>query len=83
MIHDEDTTAREPSRLASIFDTFPPGTPLSLDDLELAMSRDTERRCLAALDRALDRALARVAPDPLRPSPPAACGRGGPLNTTE
>ncbi len=44
-----------PHRLASVFDQFPPGTPLSLDDLERAMSRDTERRCLTALDRALAR----------------------------
>ncbi len=48
-------TARGPRRLASIFDHFPPGTPLSLDELERAMSRDTEGRCLAALDRALAR----------------------------
>lgn len=47
--------ARKPSRLASVFDDFPPDVPLSLDDLELAMSRDLERRCLAALDRALVR----------------------------
>ena len=69
--------AREPRRLASVFDAFPLGTPLSLDDLELAMSRDTERRCLAALDRALARL---VAPGPnsqpsdapvLPPEPPA------------
>ncbi len=46
--------AREPRRLASIFDDIPSGTPLSLDELELAMSRDIERRCVAALDRALD-----------------------------
>ena len=47
------TTAR--GRLTSLFDPLPPGTPLSLDDLELAMSSDLERRALAALDRALVR----------------------------
>ena len=71
MSHDEGTTAREPSRLASIFDAFPPGTPLSLDDLEYAMSGDIERRCLAALDRALAR-LAGSAPT--IPPPPATPG---------
>ena len=57
-------TAREPRRLASIFDPFPPGTPLSLDELEAAMNHDTERRALAALDRALNRL---AAPEPNRP----------------
>ena len=56
--------APERRRLPSIFDGFPPGTPLSLDALELAMGRDTERRCLAALDRALTRL---AAPGPHRP----------------
>ena len=55
MSDDRHATVREPRRLASVFDLFPPGTPLSLDELEAAMSRDTERRCLAALDRALAR----------------------------
>ena len=50
-----DDSGRPPGHLASIFDAFPPGLPLTLDALELAMSRDTERRCLAALDRALAR----------------------------
>ena len=54
--------AREPRRLVSVFDPFPPGTPLSPDELEAAMSRDTERRCLAALDRALARLAAPVPP---------------------
>ena len=55
MTDEVNAIAPEPRRLASVFDQFPPGTPLSLDALELAMSRDTERRCLAALDRALAR----------------------------
>ncbi len=55
MSDEVNAIAPEPRRLTSIFDPFPPGTPLSLDELELAMSRDTERRCLAALDRALAR----------------------------
>jgi hypothetical protein len=41
--------------LPSIFDAFPPGTPLTLEALEDAMAADFERRTLAALDRALDR----------------------------
>lgn len=64
MSDDGHATAREPRRLACVLDQFPPGTPLSLDDLELAMSRDTERRCLAALDRALARL---AAPGPNSP----------------
>ena len=65
-----DDSGRPPGHLASIFDDFPPGVPLTLAALELAMSRDTERRCLAALDRAL----ARLAAPPVAadPSPPAA-----------
>ncbi len=51
MSDDVHAAAREPRRLASVFDQFPPGTPLSLDDLERAMSHDIERRSLAALDR--------------------------------
>ena len=64
MSDDGHATAREPRRLASVFDQFPPGTPLSLDDIEVAMSRDTERHCLAALDRALARL---ATPGPHRP----------------
>ena len=52
--------AREPRRLASIFDDIPPGTPPSLDELEAAI--DTERRCLAALDRALARLAVPIPP---------------------
>lgn len=38
-------------RLPSIFDGVPPGTPLSLRDLETLMQADTQRRILAVLDR--------------------------------
>ncbi len=62
MSDDGHATVREPRRLACIFDAFPPGTPLSLDALELAMSRDTERRCLSALDGTLARLAAPVPP---------------------
>ncbi len=55
MSDDGHAIARDPRRLACVFDPFPPGTTLSHDELELAMSRDIERRCLAALDRALVR----------------------------
>jgi hypothetical protein len=55
MSDDVHVTTRESSHLASIFDAFPPGTLLSLGDLELAMCRDIERRSLAALDRAMAR----------------------------
>ena len=55
MNDDGHATVREPRRLASIFDDIPPNTPLSLDELEAAMNCDIERRCLAALDRALAR----------------------------
>ena len=55
MSDEVNATARGPRRLASVFDQFPSNTPLSLDELELAMSRDIERRSLAALDRALAR----------------------------
>ena len=55
MCDEVPATARRPRRLACVFDAFPPGTPPSLDDLELAMSRDTERRTLDALDHALGR----------------------------
>lgn len=71
MSHDADATARTLSRLASVFDAFPTGTPMSLAALELAMSLDTERRALAALDRALAR-LAGSAPT--IPPPPATPG---------
>ena len=67
-IERSDRTSR---RLPSVFDTFSPGTPLSLDDLELAMSRDTERRALAALDRALARLAAPVLPTPHSLGPPS------------
>lgn len=53
MIDEYHATASEPRRFASVFDAFPPGTPPSLDDLELAKCLDLERRCLAAIDRAL------------------------------
>ena len=69
MSHDADATARTLSRLASVFDAFPTGTPMSLAALELAMSLDTERRALAALDRALVR-LATPALAILPPSAP-------------
>lgn len=55
MSDDVPATARGPRRLASVFDPFPPGTPLSLGELELTMCHDIERRSLAALDRALVR----------------------------
>ncbi len=64
------TTAREPRRLASVFDQFPPGTALSLDELELAMGRDIQRRCLATLDRALARLAAPALPTLLSPGTP-------------
>ena len=67
MTDNGDAPSRRPSRLASIFDAFPPGSPLSLDDLELAMARDTESRCLAALGRALARLAAPALP-PLLPA---------------
>jgi hypothetical protein len=73
MTDNVDGTTRKPGRLASIFDAFPPGTPLSLDALELAMARDTENRCLAALDRALARLAAPALPtlpSPVTPEPP-------------
>ena len=59
--------AREPRRLVSVFDSFPPDAPLSLDDVELAMCLDIERRSLAALDRALAWLAAPALPP--RPSP--------------
>jgi hypothetical protein len=65
-----DTSEGVPGRLASIFDDFPPGTLLSFDDLELAMSSDLERRCLAALDRALIRLATPVLPTLPTPDTP-------------
>jgi hypothetical protein len=43
-------------RLESIFDDVPPGTLLSLDDLELLMQNDTQRRIIAVLDRVIPQA---------------------------
>ncbi len=39
-------------RLPCVFEGLPPG-PIDLASLEMAMARDTERRSLAALDRAV------------------------------
>ena len=69
MTDNDERPVRERGRLRGIFDEFPPGTPVSLDDLEAAMSRDTERRALAALDRALARLAAPALPT-LPPSAP-------------
>lgn len=53
---DDDRPAVTPrGRLPSVFDHFPPGAALTLADLERAMAADTERRIVAALDRALAR----------------------------
>jgi hypothetical protein len=70
MSNEVPAIAREPRRLASILDAFPPGATPSLDDLELAMSRDTECRILAALDLVLARFAAPALPTLSTPEPP-------------
>ena len=59
-----DTLPTQGRRLPSIFDYLPLGVPVSLDDLELLMQVDTERRVLAVLDRVFG-----SQPEPLPPEP--------------
>lgn len=55
-------------RLRSIFDGLPAAAPLSLDDLEVLMRTDTERRILDVLDRVFASQHEPQVPEPAAPS---------------
>ncbi len=55
-------------QLRSIFDGVPPGTPLTLRDLEALMQADTEKRIIAVLNHVFGSHYEPQPPEPAEPT---------------